>query len=214
MKTKILLGISLGIMAAIIIYGAIYPESLERMLKQPEFYSHARFIHIIASALFFSTAVLGMLWEARSLVSGDPDIIRHTYDTVTWLDARFSTPMIVLTLISGLMLSEIMGGLLSAGWLTFSFGLFILSGIVWVVTDIPTQYKVKRLFNDVKPGDKEMPDELMKLLWRRMKIGIAGTLPLLIVYIIMVYKQDIPNVADWFGSSDKTVEDSSGIIEK
>ena len=170
MKTKILLGLSLGIMAGIIIYGSIYPESLERMLKQPEFYSHAKFIHIIATALFFSNAVIGMIWEARSLVSRDPDIIRHTYDTVSWLDASFSSPMIVLSLLSGLMLGTIMGGLLSAEWMTFSFGLFILSGIVWVSADIPTQYKVNRVFKTVEPGAKQMPDELMRLLWFRMKI--------------------------------------------
>lgn len=103
-----------------------------------------------------------------------------------------------------------MGGLLSAGWLTFSFGLFILSGIVWVSADIPTQYKVNRVFETVESGSKHMPDKLMRLLWFRMKISIAGTFPLLVIFIIIVYKPYIPKVSDWFGSSVEAPEVRSG----
>ncbi len=213
MKTKILLGISLGIMAGIIIYGLIFPESLESMLTQPEFYPHAKFIHIIAVTLFFANAVLGIMWEARSLVSKDPDIIRHTYDTVSWLDARFTSPMIVLSVISGIMLGINLSGMWSMwsiGWFSVSFGFFILSGIIWVAADIPTQYKVNSLFKAVEPGAKTLPDELMRLLWFRMKISFAGTLPLLVVFVFMVYQPEMQSVSDWFSPSVEAPEVQSG----
>ena len=205
MKTKIYMGINLGIMVGFIIYTIIFPETLKILLTHKKLYLPIRFIHIISATLFFSNAVIGMLWEAKCLVTRDPNIIRHTHDTVSFYDARFSTPMIIISLITGIMLGYLkgQGEILSVGWLVVSFSLFILSGIVWAAADIPTQYKVKRLTETLEPDAKEMPDELMRLLWLRMKIGLAGTLPLLAVFIINVYQPvAMQKVSNWLGYSD------------
>ncbi len=205
MKTKIYMGINLGVMVGFIIYTIIFPESLKILLTNPKLYLTIRFIHIISVTLFFSNAVIGMLWEARCLVTRDPGIIHHTHETVSFYDARFSTPMIIISLITGVMLgyNKGQGDILTVGWLVVGFALFILSGIVWASSDIPTQYKVKRLMETLEPDAKEMPDEIMKLLWLRMKIGLAGTLPLVAVFIIMVYQPPaMQAVSNWLGYSD------------
>jgi len=46
--------------------------------------------------------------------------------------------------------------------------------------------------------DQTLPDELVRLLKLRWWISMAGVLPLLAVFVLMVYKPDIPAVADWF----------------
>ncbi len=197
MKTKYVLVAFLAIMAGIIGFAIFFQEAFIALLKHPATYSHARFLHIAAVTLFFANAVVGILWEQRSLASGSKEVILHTYNPVTFLDSRFSAPLIILSVLGGLSLSYNIGELWQIGWLSVSFLLFIGSGIFWIVSDIPTQYKIKKLISSLKPDDQRLPDELIRLLKLRRWISMAGVVPLVIAFILMVYKPEITAVADW-----------------
>ena len=197
-KTKITMSAFLAIMAVMIGFAVFFQDAFVALLDNPALISHARFLHVTSISLFFANAVIGMMWERRSLDSGSKDIILHTYNTVTFLDSSFSSPMIILLLLGGISLSINLGNFWQIGWLSVSFLLFILSGVIWIVSDIPTQYKVKRLMSGLSQEDQHLPVELISLLRRRWWIGIAGVLPLVIVFILMVYKPDMKAVAYWF----------------
>lgn len=195
MKTKAVLFISLAIMGGLIIFAAFFTDLFLSMLNQPALYVHARFVHIGAVTLFFANALLGMIWESRALASGRKQAILHTYETVAWLDARLSSPLIILSLVAGLMLAVIRGAFMETGWLFWSFSLFILSGVIWVISDIPTQYRLKRLLAGLEPGQTDLPDGLIRLLKLRWWISLAGVVPLVIVFVFMVYQPDLPALA-------------------
>ena len=198
MKTKYVLYFFLGLMALLILTAIFFPAVLTDLLKQPALYPHLLFVHILSTTLFFANAVIGMFWEGLSLRSEKKEVILHTYTSVSWLDAHLSSPLIILSVLSGISLSLIMGNLWQIGWLSASFILFILSGLLWVVSDIPTQYRLKALMAELKPSDEALPEALMGLYRLRWWIGLAGVLPLLLVFILMVYKPDIPAVAALF----------------
>lgn len=195
---KIILFFFLAVMAGMIAFAIVAKEAFMALMSQPALIQHARFFHIAAVTLFFSNAVIGMFWERRSLVSGSKEIILHTYNTVMLLDSALSSPLIVLSLLGGLSLSFQLGDLFRIGWLSVSFLLFILSGVVWVVSDIPTQYKMKRLLASIDETDQSLPPELIRVMNLRWWIGILGTLPLAAAFVLMVYKPDILAVAEWF----------------
>ncbi len=197
MKTKYVLVGFLAIMAGMIGFAIFFQEAFIALLKNPAMYSHSRFLHIVAVTLFFANAVVGMLWERRSLASGSKEVILHTYKTVAFLDSLFSSPLIILSVLGGLSLSFNMGELWQIGWLSVSFLLFLFSGIFWIGSDIPTQYKIKKLMSSLKPEDQTFPAELSRLLKLRWWISLAGVVPLAIVFILMVYKPEITAVADW-----------------
>ena len=139
-----------------------------------------------------------MAWERRSLISGRKEVIVHTYNTVAYMDARLSSPLIILSVMSGLSLSVSMGDFWQIGWLSVSFILFIFSGVIWVAGDISSQYKIKRLMATLNPADETLPGELTHLLYIRWWVGLAGVVPLVITFILMVYKPEILAVANWF----------------
>lgn len=197
-KTKAILAVFLVVMAGMIGFAVFFQESFVALLKNHALLRHARFLHIAAISLFFANAVIGIIWERRSLDSGSKEIILHTYKTVTFLDALFSSPLIIISLLGGLSLSFNLGELLQIGWLSVSFLLFLLSGVIWIASDIPTQYKVKQLISQLSQEDQHLPVELISLLKLRWWISMAGVFPLVIVFVLMVYKPDIPAVADWF----------------
>ncbi|TVQ17935.1 MAG: DUF2269 family protein [Spirochaetaceae bacterium] len=198
MKTKRVLVFFLVLMVGMVIFALVFPDQLRSLLNRPSLHRHVLFIHIVATTLFFANAVVGILWEHRSLASGRPVAILHTYETVTWLDARLSSPLIVVSVVAGIMLSTTYGDIWQVGWLSIAFLLFIFSGLVWVGSDIPTQYRVKRLIADADPLAPELPQELMRLLRLRLWVSIGGVSPLIIVFMLMVYKPDITPVAQWF----------------
>jgi uncharacterized membrane protein len=195
MKTKHILIGSLAVMAGMIAFALFFRAEFIALLNRPSLRSHSLFVHVVASTLFFANAALGMLWELRSLKSGSKDLILHTYGTVAWLDARFSSPLIILSVVSGLSLGFMMGDLWSIGWLSVGFLLFLLSGVLWVLSDIPTQYKVKRLMAALDPADSALPEELIRLLKLRWLIGLMGVAPLVVVFALMIYRPDIPAVS-------------------
>ncbi len=198
MMTRYILIGFLAIMASIIGFAFFFQEAFIALLKHPALYSHARFLHIAAVTLFFANAVVGILWEQQSLASGSKEVILHTYNTVAFLDSRFSSPLIILSILGGLSLSYGTGEIWQIGWLSVSFLLFILSGIFWIVSDIPTQYRIRQHISSLKPEDQTLPDEVTRLLKLRWWISMAGVIPLIIVFILMVYKPEITAVADWF----------------
>ncbi|TVQ23019.1 MAG: DUF2269 family protein [Spirochaetaceae bacterium] len=199
MKTKSVLWFFLLIMVGMILFALAFPAQLDTLLDRPSLYRHVLFVHIVAATLFFANAVIGILWEYRSLASGRPDTILHTYDTVAWLDAGFSSPMIVITVTAGIMMGVMLGDMWQIGWLSLAFLLFIFSGLVWVVVDIPTQYRIKKLIADVDPGAEQLPRELMRLLSLRLWISMVGVAPLFVVFVLMVYKPELAPLAQWFG---------------
>jgi len=198
LKIKPILILFILIMAGMIGFAVFFQDAFIALLQHSALLSHARFLHIAAASLFFANAVVGILWERRSLASGSKEIFLHTYNTVTFLDSLFSSPLIILLLIGGLSLSFNIGDLWQIGWLSVSFLLFLLSGIIWIASDIPTQYKVKKLISQLKPEDQSIPEELIRLLKLRWWISIVGVLPLVVVFILMVYRPDITAVANWF----------------
>ena len=200
MKTKIPLLISLGIMGVLIVLGIIIPDTLMNFFRKPALRPHALFVHIISVSLFFANAVFGILWEAKSFASKNGVIILHTYRTVTWLDAIISSPLIIISVLSGIILTASIGSIWQIGWLSYSFIIYLFSGIVWIVLDIPTQYIIKNTLKEVKQDSSELPPDLVRVLGKRLRISLIGTIPLLIVFILMIYKPDLPAIAHIFSS--------------
>ncbi len=189
-KSKALLIVYLSIMAAMIVLGIIFRTKLETFLNRPALYPHALFVHITAVTLFFANAVIGIFWERQSLASGRKEVILHTYSTVSWLDARLTSPMIIASVATGVILTIMYGNMLETGWLFMAFLLFLFSGFVWLISDIPTQYKIKKLMERIEPADEVIPEELLRLLRLRLWISLGGVLPLAAVFILMVYKPE------------------------
>jgi uncharacterized membrane protein len=143
--------------------------------------------------------VIGTIWETRSLLSKRAEIIRYTYETVAWLDAVFTAPLILVALVSGLMLGTLAGGVFSIGWLVVAFAIFALSGVVWLALDVPTQYRMKRLMSDVPRDADELPEAVLRLLRFRLALNMGAIALLLVVFTLMVHKPDLPSVQRWLG---------------
>ncbi len=197
MKTRRALLASLVVMGLLIAIAVVAPHRVEDFLRRPQLYLHAKFVHVLSVSLFLGNVVIGTLWETRSLLSKRAEIIRYTYETVAWLDAVFTAPLILLVVVSGLMLGTIAGGVFTLAWLVIAFATFALSGLVWLAFDIPTQYRVKRLFREAPAEAAELPTPLLSVLRFRIFLNAGAVVSLLVVLFLMVHKPELPAVQRW-----------------
>ena len=192
-----MLSFYLSLMAGLLAFAHFFPEPFRNLLNHDDWYLQAKFVHVVSVTLFFANVIIGTIWEWRSLRSKREEIIRYTYQTVTWLDAVFTAPLVILAVISGIMLATILGGVWNIGWVSTAFSLFLLSGMLWIIADIPTQYLVKRLFASMENGACSIPLRLTRLLWLRMLINLVSIVPLTFIFYLMVNKPEMPTVGRW-----------------
>lgn len=202
MKAGQLLRFELALMAWIVAFAVVAPHRFVALLARPELYVHAKFVHVLAVTLFFANVVIGTLWETKSLRSGRPEIVRFTYETVAWLDAFFTVPLILVAVLSGLMLGTLLGGVFSMGWLVLALALFVLSGVVWLAFDIPSQYRAKKLSAALPSGETTIAPELLRVLRFRRSLNLITIVPLLVVFGLMVHKPDIAILRPWLAPSE------------
>jgi len=193
--------VSLVLLGSMLVLAAVAPWSFRIYLGRPEYYREAKLIHVLCVTVLFSNALIGTLWETRALLSRKAELVRHTYETVVWLDSILTAPLVVGAVISGIALASMQGGIWITPWLTIGFLIFVGVGLLWVVADIPSQYRIKAGFRALSKGAERLPREMERLLYRRVVINIAGTVPLLIVFGLMVLKPDFPAVKEWLERS-------------
>ena len=125
-KTSKILKLSLVLMGGMIVVGLVFPRQFKDFFTKPEMHLYAKFFHIISVTLVFANAVIGTLWETRGLLSKRAEVIRYTYQTVTWMDSVFTAPLILIAVFSGILMATNLGGVWNVGWLSCAFVVFLL----------------------------------------------------------------------------------------
>ena len=139
-------------------------------------------LHIIGVVLFLGNIIVTGWWKIMANRTGNPEIIAFAQRQVTLTDYIFTAGGSTILLAAGLaniIIYDI--DIMATAWLLWGFGLFTLSGIVWVAILIPIQIKQAH-------EAKEFTSEtiISKQYWHREKLwaiyGILATvLPLVSV---------------------------------
>lgn len=185
-------------MGGLIGFGLLFPTTFKSMFSHPEVHLYAKFFHILSVTTVFANALIGTLWETRGLLSRRGEVIRYTYQTVTWMDSVLTAPLILIAVVSGVLMATNLGGVWTLGWLSIAFVTFLFSGVMWVVLDIPTQYRVNKLFNGLDTKSDILPSQLMGLLWFRLGVNIFSLLPLIAIFVLMIFKPELKPIGEWF----------------
>jgi len=107
------------------------------------------------------------------------------------LDYIFTLPSIVMLLLSGHILAHNAGySVFSWSWLGISYGLFILSGIIWVVALLPLQTAMIK-HGKISCQQQSITPEFSRASFRWNCYGILATITPIIAMILMVWKPEL-----------------------
>ena len=152
-----------------------------------ENYELLKSVHIFGVTIFLGNIIVTAIWKMLADRTRSPAIVAYAQRLVTITDFAFTAVGVLLILITGRMMASRFGEISDVLWLSWGWGLFIASGLIWAFILIPVQIKQAKLAKDFSTKE-EIPNNYWALSKCWAIFGIIATmLPLANLYF-MVFK--------------------------
>ncbi len=146
-------------------------------------YPTVKFIHIISATLLFGTGLGSAFYMFMAYRSGNTKVMAMTNRFVVIADFIFTTPTVVIQLVSGLYLLNYLGLEWTSTWSLSVLGLYAFVGACW----LPVVWLQIWLRN--RSQELDCPDEQYHF---RMKVwtilGMLAFPAVLLLYVFMIFK--------------------------
>ena len=101
-----------------------------------------KLLHIVAVIIFLGNITTGLFWHAHAARTRDPKILAHVMDGIIWSDRIFTLPGVFGIIATGVAVAMVAHyPILGTGWIAWTLGLFLLSGVIFMsrVGPLPRQ---------------------------------------------------------------------------
>ncbi|TNC83318.1 MAG: hypothetical protein CSH37_14865 [Thalassolituus sp.] len=142
-----------------------------------------KMLHILSATVLTGTGAGIAFFMFMTWRSGNTEAIRVTTRHVVLADWIFTTPAVVIQLVTGLLLANRLGIAMLSPWMLAVTGSFIFIGCCWLPV-VWIQYKLRALAG-AEQFEREQFDRYMRL-WTAL--GVPAFTALLVVYWLMVFK--------------------------
>lgn len=141
-------------------------------------------LHILGVCLFLGNIIVSAFWKVLADRTGNYFVIRFATRLVNVTDSVFTGVGATLLLVTGHVLAENYGGILSNDWIVWSYVLFGISGAIWIAVLVPIQFKQAKMLR--MSATEEIPNEYYRLARMWSLAGALATLfPLPAVYLMV-----------------------------
>ena len=144
--------------------------------------STLKIVHVLCACLFLGNVVVSGIWAALAERTRDHAIIQFSNRLVLITDLLFTLSGAVGVVITGHLMAAQYGGDSAHPWISWSYALFGLSGLIWMLVLVPIQLKQRRLLQRTTQITREY------LQWSRIwqvSGAVATALPLPIIYFMV-----------------------------
>ncbi|MCZ6561274.1 MAG: DUF2269 domain-containing protein [Gammaproteobacteria bacterium] len=147
-----------------------------------DFYLGVKLLHILSATLLFGTGLGTAFFMYRAYRSENVEAMKVTTENVVLADWVFTTPAIVVQILSGVWLTQRLGISYNSVWFVTVIGLFCLVGACWTPV-VWIQIKVRNLIRQNRPIN-----EYKSLMSAWIALGIPAFLSVLVLFVLMVYR--------------------------
>lgn len=146
------------------------------------------FLHVLGAILFIGNIIATAFWKTTSDSTGDPRTIHRTSRLILLADYSFTLTGISMLLIFGhLLMHEAGYDLFEWSWLSASYLLFVVSGIIWVAILLPIQRKMVQS-SKIGLESGRIPESYYRYSKLWSVFGIVSILLPLVTLFLMVVK--------------------------
>jgi len=146
-------------------------------------YLTIKLIHIISATLLFGTGLGSAFYMFMAYRSGNMEAMAETNRIVVIADFCFTTPTVIVQLITGLYLINYLGIAWTSTWTLSVLGLYIFVGICWLPV-VWLQIWLKKRALELETPDPQYRARMK--VW--MILGILAFPAVVVLYAFMVYK--------------------------
>lgn len=139
-------------------------------------YQVLKVLHIFGVVLFLGNIIITGWWKIMADKTGNLEVIAFAQRQVTLTDWVFTLGGVLIVGFCGFGMAAHMGaGAMQETWIQWGYGLFLASGVIWVVILLPVQIVQARMARQFE-ATNEIPDIYWKLGKAWVFWGIVATL--------------------------------------
>lgn len=149
-------------------------------------YDIALFLHVTGVVMLMGNITVTAIWKFYADRDGRPPVLAFAQKLVTYTDWSMTAWGAGLTIIGGYGMVLVGKIPLTQHWLIWSQILFLISGLLWLLTIVPIQIRQARLARNFDGDD--VGDDYRALSRRWLFWGLLATVPLVSATWFMVAK--------------------------
>lgn len=146
-----------------------------------------KWIHILSSTVLFGTGIGSAFFMFIANRKKDIKSIYFSVSHVVIADWIFTTPAIIIQLITGLWLANILGYDLSEKWLSWGLSLYIFVGLCWLPV-LWMQIRMRNMAKEAIDNNKNLPESFWKMDMWWIILGSLAFPTMLIIFYLMIAK--------------------------
>ncbi|MFD2206385.1 DUF2269 family protein [Kiloniella antarctica] len=146
-----------------------------------------KWIHIISSTILFGTGIGSAFYMFMANRNKDLRVMYFTIRHVVIADWFFTTPSVIIQLLSGLCLVHLGGYDLTDTWIYWGLGLYFFAGICWLPV-IWLQIKMRSIIKRCLEEGGELPQQYWRMNMYWIVLGSLAFPAIIFVFYLMVYK--------------------------
>jgi uncharacterized membrane protein len=144
--------------------------------------STLKIIHVLCACLFLGNVIVSGIWAAMAERTRNHAIIQFSNRLVLITDLLFTATGAIGVVFTGHLMAGQYGGDTAHPWITWSYILFGVSGLIWMLVLVPIQFKQRLLLQRTT----QITSEYLQLsrVWQ-ISGAVATVLPLPILYLMV-----------------------------
>lgn len=145
-------------------------------------YLWIKLLHILSATVLFGTGMGTAFFMFRTYLSKNDDAMAVTTRNVVMADWLFTTPAVVIQLVSGLWLTSKLGIAYDSVWFITVISLFVFVGACWIPV-VWIQIRIRDLI-----AEKADRNEYRKLMRAWLVLGVLAFSSVIFLFYMMVSK--------------------------
>ena len=141
-----------------------------------------KIVHLMCACLFLGNVIVSGVWAAMAERTRNHAVVQFSNRMVLITDLLFTLTGALGVVITGHLMAVRYGGDTAHPWLTWSYALFGLSGLIWLLVLVPIQLKQRQMLRRTT----QITAEYLQLsrTWY-IAGGLATVVPLPILYLMV-----------------------------
>ncbi len=145
-------------------------------------YIWVKLVHILSATVLFGTGAGTAFFMLKAYLSRNDQAMKVTTNSVVMADWLFTTPAVVLQLVTGLWLTSRLNIALDSPWFIAVISLYLFVGLCWVPV-VWIQIRIRNLIADGRPRD-----DYRKLMRAWVALGVPAFAAVIGIFYLMVAK--------------------------
>jgi uncharacterized membrane protein len=147
-----------------------------------DLYIWVKLVHILSATVLFGTGMGTAFFMLKAYLSENDQAMKVTTNSVVMADWLFTTPAVVLQLVTGLWLTSRLGIAYDSPWFVAVISLYLFVGLCWVPV-VWIQIRIRNLIADGRPRDA-----YRKLMRSWIALGVPAFTAIIGIFYLMVAK--------------------------